>query len=175
MTFLLVQDLLTNDTTLLQFTECDQPTSFVKCVNYLKMKYDMDNLYFTVNQDFKSCNVYKQTEVLKRGWVWNSTESVNKALFKLKVIECETTSKKANASTQTDNLVDYNFYDNLLEDVDFNEDNNNEVYTTPHINDFTIGTGYANTMFFTNPLRMELQYKLSLPNNGLKATNYNFM
>jgi hypothetical protein len=139
------------------------------------MKYEMDNLYYIVHQDFKTCHVYKQTEVLKRGWVWNSKESVNNALFNLELIECETTPEKADASTQTDNLIDYNFYDNLLEEVDLNDDSEEENTILPHINNFTIGNGYANTMFFSNPLKMELQYKLSLPNNGLRSTNNNFM
>jgi len=177
MTFILVNDLSTNENFVLQFSGCNISSIFAKCVDHLKQEYAIENLYHTVNHDSMSCEVYKHNKVLKRGWVWNSTENIHNALFTLKLINCQSTPKYSDASTQTDNLIDFNFYDNLLEDEDENGDDTDNVsdILKQFSSDFTVGTGYANTMFFPNSFTLELQEKLSLPNNGLKFTNYNVM
>lgn len=176
MVFILVNDLSAQNNFLLQFTGNKDPAFFVKCVDFLKQRYNMENLTYTINLESNSCKVYKQVQVLRKGWVWNSTENRESALFTLNFIDCETNPHYEDSSTQTENNQNYTFYDNLLEDDDDEPfDNSCDMLSQNFSNDFTVGTGYANTMFFPNPFTFELQQKLSLPNNGLRSTNYNVM
>jgi len=186
MVFILVNDLLAQNIFLLQFTGNKDPSFFVKCVDFLKQKYNMENLTYTINLESNSCKVYKQVQVLRKGWVWNSTENRESALFTLNFIECETNPHYEESSTQTENNQNYTFYDNLLEsdddepfdnscDVMFGRIEPQDMLSQNFSSDFTVGTGYANTVFFPNSFTFELQQKLSLPNNGLRSTNYNVM
>ena len=183
MTFILVHHLLDNTSFLHEFKSCDTPTSFVKCVTFLKSKYSIDNLVYTIMQDGNSCQVYKQTQKTKRGWVWNSHEDHTEVLFNLTSYPSTSTSQQSDVGTQTDELLD-SFYNSLLEDVDTFSNNctystseyplnsyQNDIYQNDiYQNDFTVGNGYANTLFFPNTFTAELKERLASPNNGLRRT-----
>lgn len=190
MNFILIKDILNNK----EFIYTDN--NFDEAVNYLKITYNLDNVNFTIHEQF--CEIFREEQVINKGWIWNSTESNKEVIFVLSLIPvlnnnnphieqidtCTQTNFTTvqNTSTQTETLnlsqleLQYRYYndqDRLFDHFETSVD----IFPS-RINSDPLGLcrkqEVKQEIKLLDVLTKELKSKLQLPNYGLKNTNYQF-
>lgn len=190
MNFILIKDILNNK----EFIYTDN--NFDEAVNYLKITYNLDNVNFSIHEQF--CEIFREEQVINKGWIWNSTESNKEVIFVLSLIPvlnnnnphieqidtCTQTNFTTvqNTSTQTETLnlsqleLQYRYYndqDRLFDHFETSVD----IFPS-RINSDPLGLcrkqEVKQEIKLLDVLTKELKSKLQLPNYGLKNTNYQF-
>lgn len=190
MNFILIKDILNNK----EFIYTGN--NFDEAVNYLKITYNLDNVNFSIHEQF--CEIFREEQVINKGWIWNSTESNKEVIFVLSLIPvlnnnnphieqidtCTQTNFTTvqNTSTQTETLnlsqleLQYRYYndqDRLFDHFETSVD----IFPS-RINSDPLGLcrkqEVKQEIKLLDVLTKELKSKLQLPNYGLKNTNYQF-
>ena len=78
MNFILIKDILNNK----EFIYTGN--NFDEAINYLKNTYNLDNVNFSIHDQF--CEIFREQQILNKGWIWNSTESNKEVIFILSLI-----------------------------------------------------------------------------------------
>lgn len=122
MSTILVKDILNNKEYIYNITTDNIKNEFIKCYEFLKNKCinvngkliigennnDKDNefLKYSINELFNHCEIFYDKQVIKKGWVWNSSDLEKQVIYELKQINILNNNNVItnNHSTQTDDL-----------------------------------------------------------------------
>lgn len=83
MSFILIKDIL-NNKDFIYNTQLIDGNNFDEAINYLKNTYNLDNVNFSIHDQF--CEIFREQQILNKGWIWNSTESNKEVIFVLSTI-----------------------------------------------------------------------------------------
>jgi len=93
--------------------ESDVNYGFIKCYEWLKQEYrkkypdNVVDIRYIVSE--KSCEVFCETEILEKGWVWNSSNLEKKVLYEMTYIPICVFSEKKDVETMTQNVDTLHF------------------------------------------------------------------
>lgn len=127
MSTILVKDILNNKEYIYNITTDNIKNEFIKCYEFLKNKCintngqliigenNNDNEFFkySINELFNHCEIFYDKQIIKKGWVWNSSDLEKQVIYELKLINIlNNTNVITNThSTQTDDLNVENTYE----------------------------------------------------------------
>lgn len=156
----------------------DLPKAYQEAYNTLRKT---DALNYTLVQHFDTCDIIRETEKVKVGWIYNTKEYESSVVYTLSSIDfinleiqssCNKGTQTLYTSTETESGNESDIESCSESGIEScNEDcieveALNDVYKT-----FTVGTGYASSVLFPSwrdNFTHELKRKLSSPNNGLR-------
>lgn len=176
---------------------CDSDHSFIQCIEWLQKGYlENQTIKYIVTDD--DCEIFKEINVVKPGWVWSSNDVQKVSLYKLSWIsvECPKIVEQRSTGTQTEtqttirldkttmttmtNDINYFAIEDSLESCGSIECTEPLVknFKRLSINNFDLGTGYANHSFsplwnsIQSEFQSELRERLSCDNLGLRSSTH---
>lgn len=123
----------------------------------LKKLQNEQPLQLSLSNDNKYAQIYKIEENVEKGWIWNSTNQLKNILFKLSLVKLEN-----------------EFFEYKLKNFDFNYGYAKNCFAPNWKFKNEINKDLNNVSIMKNSFIKELNYKLSLPNYGLKISEVYF-
>lgn len=148
-----------------------------------ELEKSFDNIYATLkssnpnlkkNQSETFCEIYEDSVVLNKGWVWNETINSKNILYIISTIPyLSLSNNNVDKSTQTD--IQTNFQDKINQSDNYKDDDYDDECDETTINIISnnlsnLNFGYSNNILFPDlqtKLVDELKLKLKEPNFGL--------
>ena len=106
MSFILIKDIL-NNKDFIYNTQLIDGNNFDEAINYLKNTYNLDNVNFSIHDQF--CEIFREQQILNKGWIWNSTESNKEVVFLLSLIPVLNIHNHNSKIEQVDTFTQTNF------------------------------------------------------------------